>query len=192
MFGIEPKLIVACAGSLLLHITSTIYVENTGTDSIIDQGFNYIPKLNISDGSEHWLAFGYPIFTLCVLYYNSVQSSNNRLLYRFLLNGAIIMMLRSVTITATILPATKTCPENHLMDIASKMRGGCYDKIFSGHMSYLTLSVLYLVHLNHSKLHYLAILVEGYLLVGMREHYTIDVLLAVIITVLVYKRRHVS
>jgi len=178
-------LIILCSLAFALHCTSTAYVELNGNNSwetqephINDIGFKLVPRFNDKlVGIEHILAFVYPAFTF--LYLCTRRSMT--LSRQFVIDCATIMILRSMTIAMTILPASKSCSSNSWYPIV----GGCYDKIFSGHVAYQTLSILYLCRLGFSVWNYLAIPAEAIILLGLREHYSVDILLAVIIATLV-------
>ena len=170
-----------CFLAFFMHLASTMYVENKGYNTdIIDNGFNIVPKLNLPNGLVDFPAFLYPLITLLLSYLVSKPQDNKAA--RFLWQASIIMMLRSLTIVLTILPSTKPCATDYTL-----LRGGCNDKIFSGHIAYITLSALHIHDLQGTILQFSAIVVEGFLLIGSREHYTVDVVLGVVIAVLVYQ-----
>jgi len=69
------------------------------------------------------------------------------------------------------------------------MIGGCYDKIFSGHFS-----IVFLITLLLWKHKYISLiplffinLVNGILIIMTRAHYSIDVVVAIFVTLFVYQ-----
>ena len=97
------------------------------------------------------------------------------------------MLIRSVSILSTILPSHQKCDKE--IYLSSVFYGGCYDKIFSGHTSFiLLLTLLYfrehiinmptLIALNATNI---------LLILATRSHYTVDILLAIFVTSTIYK-----
>ena len=96
-----------------------------------------------------------------------------------------IFIIRSITIHLTILPKMKNCEVTN--DI--KFIGGCYDKIFSGHFATIFLITLLLwKHHNISIVWvFLINILNAFLIIATRAHYTIDILVALFITLFIYK-----
>jgi hypothetical protein len=173
---------------LAIHCASTAYVERRGGPGIVDLGFEMLPEFAfLPDGAEHILPYLYSAAALWIFGRdrNSSNSSKgstdpNRLhMFEIYIRQFItIMGLRAFTISVTIFPATAPCgPPSEALHFV----GGCYDKIFSGHQAYLFLAVMNLHRRGHSGWHYLAVAAEALLLVGVRAHYTVDVVLGMII-----------
>lgn len=109
-------------------------------------------------------------------------------LCHFLSNHAILMLLRSIFFSSTLLPdSSKMCA-------VSTHIGSCFDLIFSGHTTimylctfiinqyfYISRTVYFLFHLNN--------FITSLLIISCRNHYTIDVLISVILTYLVFYHR---
>ncbi len=98
----------------------------------------------------------------------------------------IIFVLRALTTLSTILPKHEQCVEPDLFYLF--LGNGCYDKIFSGHMSFVTLFSLILYkhsNISFSTLALLNLAQAAFILVA-RTHFTVDVLLGFIITYLVF------
>lgn len=97
----------------------------------------------------------------------------------FLQAHGISMLIRALSFSMTLLPdASQMCDE-------SKWSGSCHDLIFSGHMVALALSSMYL----WSKTNKLAlkavvllnVIAAAVLTIAVRNHYSVDVFLALII-----------
>ena len=165
---------------LLIHSVSTIVVEIGGNpNKIVDLGFHLFPQ--ISAGWEQLLAFGFPLAYMYWTYCNQRQD----LLDTFLKKCAVIMIIRSICILVTILPPKQKCD----LDILMFFHGGCYDKIFSGHIAYQLLAILRfrrtITNPKLIKLFIASVVFEAFLLIASREHYTIDIVIAVFVTMLV-------
>ena len=98
----------------------------------------------------------------------------------------IIMFIRAFTIISTILPKHETCPDEFYL--RSYLLGGCYDKIFSGHTSFILLMTLmyyreYIIDMSSLiGINLLNIL----LILATRSHYTVDIILATFVTLTVF------
>jgi hypothetical protein len=109
---------------------------------------------------------------------------------------AIILIIRMVMINITILPPNKQCynkNENgedvHKFGIKEMFNGHCYDKIFSGHFSSVFLFVLILYSKNiftNIPILTLYTIFNATLILLIRSHYTIDIVVAIVVTLLVY------
>lgn len=99
----------------------------------------------------------------------------------------IIVILRSIMIFVTIMPKYKRCKHSGIT-WKSYVFGHCYDKIFSGHTAFIFL--LTLIYLKHGVLNIhqviLINMVNSFMILSNRGHYTIDILVAYCITYMVY------
>ena len=98
----------------------------------------------------------------------------------------LIMFVRALTIISTILPKHDKCPSE--LKWYHYLKGQCYDKVFSGHTAFVLLATL--IYLREGILSFpvfLAINVANWAsIILTRSHYTIDIILAIVITLLVY------
>lgn len=98
----------------------------------------------------------------------------------------LIMVIRALTTISTILPKHEKCDSTPLL--SRYIKGQCYDKVFSGHTSFVLLATL--IYLREGILGFPAFLginianITGIILT--RSHYTVDIVLAILITLLVY------
>jgi hypothetical protein len=90
-----------------------------------------------------------------------------------------------IIIHLTILPKDKKCDIKN----TSVYNGGCYDKVFSGHFSISFICLLVLYKNKYIDIFTLTILstILGFLIVVSRSHYTIDVVVAFMIVIIVYQ-----
>ena len=105
----------------------------------------------------------------------------------FMLLHGTLTLLRVVTFLSTILPdPSGTC---HIR--TGKSIGGCHDLCFSGHMAAFVCGQLVCCELSGnglgpSILFAGLIAMKGYSIVAARSHYTIDVVVALYVSILVY------
>ena len=175
----------------LLAILSVIFISNY---AVLKLGSNYYTdgkEVELFDISHlilpdlHSIHYITDIIALCGII-SIYFLSNDNLITEFLAKFLIIMLIRAFTTISTILPKHKIC--NDKINTRSLLLGGCYDKIFSGHTSFtLLLTLLYYrehiinlpVLLGVNITNILAIL-------ATRSHYTVDVLLAIFVTLTIY------
>lgn len=98
----------------------------------------------------------------------------------------LLMLIRSITTVSTILPKHGDCKLESTW--YSFLRGQCYEKIFSGHMSFTLLaSLIYLREDIISPLQFWATNIFEFLVIAVtRAHYTVDLIVAIAMTYLVY------
>jgi hypothetical protein len=109
------------------------------------------------------------------------------LLKEFLTFMVTIHIIRLIFIVVTILPKHKGCDDSKYT-WRNILNGHCYDKIFSGHFATAVLFTLILHRHYHIPLIYLLafLAATAWLILATRAHYTIDMLVAVVITCVVY------
>jgi len=173
---------------ILVLITCSTYVTNVWGKYYYEQEFRvnqvfdvvhqYTPDLH----KYEWVINIIPILGLLFLILYSSDA-----LEEFALKLLLIYLIRALTTLTTILPKHEKCDEKEFSWMNAIM-GGCYDKIFSGHASFTFLASLLLYRENVITLPVFMIsnIVESFLIILTRAHYTIDVLLGILITYLVY------
>jgi len=133
--------------------------------------YKYIPD---------YLAF---VFLLPLLY-----TQDNKCISMFFKIGAIIVILRSISILATDMPRSDIeCNQSELKNY-NLFFGHCYDKMFSGHVALTLLSLLILYHFNKINdgqmlFSILFHIVYSCFIIITRSHYTVDVLISYFITI---------
>jgi hypothetical protein len=169
--------IIFASNYAVLKLGSKFYKDKESVE-LFDSLHYILPDLHTYDSIVDFIGLGAIISLFFV--------SNGTLITEFLAKFTIIMFIRAFTTIATILPKHKVCDEK--IGIRSLFLGGCYDKIFSGHTSFILLmSLLYyrehiitlplLIGINATNI--LAIL-------ATRSHYTVDVLLAIFVSTTIY------
>lgn len=98
----------------------------------------------------------------------------------------LIMFVRALTIVSTILPKHKQCEAQ--LGWLQMIKGQCYDKVFSGHTAFVLLATL--IYLREGIINipiFIALNLFNIIsIILVRAHYTIDIILAIVITYLVY------
>lgn len=122
---------------------------------------------------------------------------------------AYVLMLRSATISATVLPSAIPCRDPAMQssdrEVALLLRpflhfstptvflSWCHDFVFSGHMSLLVLGTLALVEMRANRILQLISLANAItgalLLLTTRSHYSVDIILAIIIVTLLFETK---
>jgi hypothetical protein len=109
--------------------------------------------------------------------------TNFDMLNEYLGYWIVIFFIRSIANIVTILPKNEKC------DISNIKSLGCYDKIFSGHFASVLLACL--VYLKYgiidTSLLVLICIIQAISILLCQTHYTIDILVAIFVTLMVYQ-----
>ena len=151
-----------------------------GKEFILDDvAFNLLPKIN---GSTFLAENTIPFILICVLSYNKLVNID------FIILFTVILILRTIAIGLTILPKTNiNCSiKNDLMI------GVCHDKMFSGHTAFTTLAMLTLAFKVNKVKQFVpvVIILQGLMMLIARAHYSIDIYIGFLVTLLVYTNKH--
>jgi hypothetical protein len=183
---IDNVLWIACI--LLIIVLSNIYTfyfgrwfyeRNDSNGKVFDILHEITPDLH-----DH-IPYNDIILGLTILSFMFIPNSAG-ILKEFAGKFLLIMLVRSLTIISTILPKHEKCSSEfkwyHLF------KGQCYDKVFSGHTAFVLLATL--IYLREGIVSFplfLAINVTNWAAIILtRSHYTVDIILAIVITWLVY------
>lgn len=137
------------------------------------------------DMFPHYAQFEYvpDIISCSLIAYLALMKFN--LIYQ--LSGFIftLVILRQLVIQMTILPKNEICNIKH----SSVLRGGCYDKIFSGHfgITFLTTLILYDNRLINKFFAIVINVVNALFMLLSRCHYTIDIIVSILVVVVIYQ-----
>lgn len=169
-------------GSILLVGASQLFIEKMGVShyekkerkelydiahEIFPDISNYEPIVNII-----------PVGLLASLFFitkGGLIAKNGSLMF------LVAMVLRAILASSTILPKAPHCKSELTL---SSIFGGCYDKIFSGHMSLTTIFGLTMVKEHAISVGIFSALVAmtAIALLLVRAHYTVDVLLGFLVS----------
>lgn len=173
-------------GLLLFIIISNYFVLKFGDDHYTSNNsctlFDIFHKILPDLHEYHFLTDIYILIGAASLF----MLSNEKITVEFISKFIIIMFIRAFTTFVTILPKHDSC--NSEMNLRSYIMGGCYDKIFSGHTSFiLLLTLLYFrEHIIGFTPLILINLVNILTILAARSHYSVDILLAIFVTTTVY------
>ena len=179
------KKIIFLILSILFSQLSVYYVNYREKDNIDkqlrDPIIDNLPYFNGLDNLYDLMSFP-PIF-LSLLHLEKLPIEN------LTINIGLIYFLRAICVLATSIPKFKTCKIKH-NEMKSFFSGGCYDKIFSGHIAFMITFVLYLVNFTEQKkykiIYYLYIITGTILSFITESHYSIDVILSWIISINIF------
>lgn len=148
--------------------------ENKVNPKVYDICFKYLPNLEkyeiLSDIITISIVFP-------IMFYPNI-------LIEYIGYWISIFVIRSITIRLTVLPKSNGCENNNYINL-----GTCYEKIFSGHFSSgLLATMLYYKYnmINLPMLYFLNI-INGSMILLTRHHYTIDIVVAIFVTLFVYQ-----
>ena len=130
----------------------------------------------------------FPVVAILSLIYLDKFKHANQFIYIL----AIILILRSISVSLTILP----CSNKNAYEVQNNskipyLNGGCHDKMFSGHTAILILCTIFILYHKLVPQKYFSIVIIftiiGILaIIATRSHYTVDVFIAIIITFLTF------
>lgn len=166
---------------LLLVILLNTYVtkklnkngQNTynGKCKLKDIGHHILPDLQDYRFIENIL----PAIVFLMILFNKNNINLNELITVMI----ILVVVRMISIQLTVFP----CPQNKYKKD--------HDMMFSGHTAVTTMMILYLIQIYPKyKIPLLCLaLVEGTIMISTRSHYTVDVYIGYLITMLLYTNR---
>ena len=146
---------------------------------IYDLGFTKLPNL-------HKYAFLSDVIIVLSSFVFFIPGMLMKFIYLFI----PIMLIRCITIQATVLPKMTHC---HIPDgFYSRCFGGCHDKIFSGHFAFVFLITLLLFEKSYLSLFATSIInvLHGLFIISVRNHYSIDVIVSFFVTLCIYQLLH--
>lgn len=155
------------------------YSDEKNNGKVFDLFHSFLPDLH------DYKVYNDVIITLTGLSFLVVPNGLT-LFKEFAAKFLLIMVIRALTMVSTILPKHEKCDATPRF--SRYWRGQCYDKVFSGHTSFVLLATL--IYMREGILNLPSLLaintanITGILLT--RSHYTIDIVLGIIITLLVY------
>ena len=151
-----------------------IYYKKMSHPTVFDIGYYVLPNLS----KYEFICNIYICIFIILLYLSNLWEE-------FLGFLIPIMIIRLLFIHVTILPKHRSCNINK----QNYLFGGCYDKIFSGHFSIILLITLLLKKYKYISLTSLILININYfiMLLVFRWHYTIDMIIAGLITLIIFQ-----
>ena len=177
----------------VLFLTSIIVTSNYWThelgmafyDNTKNNGKVFDLLHSITPDMSDWKPYNDVIVSLVALSFFIIPNGMT-IFKEFATKFILIMVIRALTTISTILPKHEKCDATPRW--SRFIKGQCYDKVFSGHTSFVLLATL--IFLREGILGWPAFLainlanITGIIL--SRSHYTVDIVLAILITLLVY------
>lgn len=189
-------LVLCCFGSTILSIFSTWYVWNNQVQSakLHDMFFELLPDIsNIETPIVNYVVGLQYVVTFIVMN----KEYRWKLLAQWIFLQVVILSVRSVTVSVTLLPNIHVYPycETKLFDffdVLSKMitHGTCSDYMFSGHTSTSFLTYLFALKYTNrwcSVANALLNITVMLLLILQRWHYTVDIIIAICVVWLLFQ-----
>lgn len=178
--------------TLIFIIVCVIYSQIIGrkflpkckiSTKIPDIGHKYIP--NINSNFSYLSDF---ICTILLIFAIYVSKKSNKILFGkcFLL----VFILRLISIYLTVLPQSKEYKCEHNTNIFTLSVQCGNDYIFSGHTAITVLSLLFIWKVYPDYLYYYVpvYMLQVFLLLGMRHHYSIDIFVGTLITYFIFDK----
>ena len=153
-------------------------------------------RINNSDQLKDPLIDNLPFFDGLDKFYDLTIFPPVSLIFLYLLKGNLpidnliinisaILFLRGICILTTSIPKFASCKESNFKN-SLWFSGGCYDKIFSGHLAFIVTLSLYLINYTDQKkykiIYYLYIIASSFLALVSESHYSIDLLISWILS----------
>jgi hypothetical protein len=127
---------------------------------------------------------GILLFFLPLVTINLDSDSLSLFFTEYITKWLALMSIRAITSMVTLLPSSnKKCkPDDHHFFF-----GGCFDKVFSGHTITVLLAILLMAKYGITSgqkylLHLFAGIYYCYYLIASRNHYSVDVILSIVLT----------
>jgi hypothetical protein len=181
--------------AVAFHIAMMIFTFNKGISiglqyqkplyDIVQQHTLNLKRYRIIPEILHFIPVSLLLLFTLYSFYTSQYSLGISSLEKFFTKHGILFYIRTLLFYSTLLP------DSYQMCLTSKSIGSCFDLIFSGHSSIMFLSTYILrdiFNIGVSLFYTLQFnnLLTSFLIIVCRNHYTVDVLLAIIITHFVY------
>ncbi len=159
------------------QLGKTFYTEEQANSKIFDILWSVTPDLHEYHAYNDIFVIGLIISFLFV---------PTTIFKEFIGKYLLILLVRALTIVSTILPKHEKCNDN--LTWLQMFKGQCYDKVFSGHTSFVLLATLIFLREGIISLPVFFALNLGQItsIILTRSHYTVDIVLAIVITWLVY------
>jgi hypothetical protein len=123
---------------------------------------------------------------LLVLVFAYMAIMNYNLIYQFAGLAFTLIIVRSFIIQMTVLPKNDVCD---IEKDSSLFRGGCYDKIFSGHfgIGFLMTLLLYDNGYINTLFAILVNFLNAVFILLNRSHYTVDIIVSIFVVIIIYQ-----
>lgn len=158
--------------------------------------FNYINKFKLPDllhiilpdtSNYNWIG-DYMVALIVIVFISlAIYKKKYNIIFKWIKLIAITIIIKSIMMSVTILPdPSGKCELNFKNSVP---RGYCNDLIFSGHMTVTIITLLFLYHhelITNKIILLLYFLLTGFQIISSKNHYTIDVLISIIVSLNVF------
>lgn len=175
---------------MIFHSLAQQYVAKEGkpiNDYIIPDLFHkHIKKIEFDSNISLIINDLFPLIAIVYFVSMSYLTSNSLAFWNWLFSISIVYFLRAILFSVTVLPdASKQCNDNGLF-------GGCNDLLYSGHIAVTTITLLYIYHFYLKDYRFkifslIYLLAMSFVILANRNHYTIDIILALLIPYFIFK-----
>ena len=161
------------------------FIENIG-DVFYSKNHDF-PKVYdiLHENCVHIDKFEYASDIIALILIITLIILDVNMFYNYLGFIIIILIIRIFTNILTILPKNNLCTISN----SFSFRGGCYDKIFSGHFSSTFIATLILYKNNYINVILLILinLINSLFIILSRNHYTIDIVMSFFVSLVIYQ-----
>lgn len=176
------------------YVTAIDYVHDRGQKYYSDKNIT-LPDIgfdNVSDKRDNNLLYDIKetINVLYLITFLMLACKSSTAISEFLLTSGVILFIKNILFSSTILPdPSKKCKKYNPSKFCS---GSCYDLVISSHATLLFVSLFVLLK-NNLVSEYLLFFVFVpmitsvlYIIISLRQHYTIDIINAAILSYFVH------
>lgn len=126
--------VAAVVGNMTATLAGRKYYEEHQHGGIFDVGYLVVPQIHIPKyifilTELAWIPFIFHV----------PNKMLGQILFAIMLRLSAIMSLRAIANSVTILPKDGACDSYEKWSLRNFLTGACYDKLFSGHMAYVSL-----------------------------------------------------
>jgi hypothetical protein len=168
-------------GNFIVNAIGLWHYEHTGSEELFDFVHQLLPDLPYETLLTNIVPIGLAVYAV-------TRADVESIALKFASKILLILLLRSITTIVTILPKYKKCDVDITTPIGL-INGGCYEKVFSSHTSVIYVLLMTLFDAGHLSQLVSSLLLgtELFFISLTRSHYTIDILLGLIISFFVYE-----
>lgn len=180
LFAIMVVIIIINRFNLMhLETRSEVFYQNkSNSKKVFDIFHNILPHID---------EYEYAADILLIVVFLYMAFNNLTLVYTAIGYAISILLIRALFVNLTVLPKNEICSINN----TSAFRGGCFDKIFSGHYA-MTLLMTILLH-SHKYINtiwfFIINIVNAIFILISRNHYTVDIAVSILVVILIYQNK---
>lgn len=190
----HDSLVICLVSVVILVFIITTYVHQKGKSFYADRESKNKSRTKIYDiGIENTPNISqYTTFEKCISIITMILPFlfGTDVFFEYLGMFVVVILIRCIFISLTILPKEKHCDDNEL-EMHNYVNGHCYDKIFSGHFASIVLLALILGGrgLVNKSILAAGCLFYAFSIISLRYHYTVDLAVGALIALVVYQNK---